>query len=301
MSGLPQGPDFMKYLGHWLDSPTTDACPLGGKASYYNAIDLSEEKDSVLASHFRTYHTPLKQQSDYINAMTSAMRISEDLSKRTGGKVYPYSIFYVFFEQYGRIVRTSKEVIILTLAAVFVVSSILLGSWQTGGIMCMTVLMIIGNMTGGMAVWKVDLNAISLVNLVIGVGIGIEFCSHIVRAFTGANGGGLPKRHHLAQRDRDERITIAMSEVGSSVSLSLFFFFFFFFFFFHVSFSSVLLLQITFITFCFSVVDLLIRSLLSLGFCWNLFHQVHWDCSSGTNEIEITRGEKCPSPSSHQC
>ncbi|PLW40125.1 hypothetical protein PCASD_07859 [Puccinia coronata f. sp. avenae] len=222
MSGLPRGPDFMKYLGHWLDSPTTDACPLGGKASYYNAIDLSEEKDSVLASHFRTYHTPLKQQSDYINAMTSAMRISEDLSKRTGGKVYPYSIFYVFFEQYGRIVRTSKEVIILALAAVFVVSSILLGSWQTGGIMCMTVLMIIGNMTGGMAVWKVDLNAISLVNLVIGVGIGIEFCSHIVRAFTGANGGGLPKRHHLAQRDRDERITIAMSEVGSSVFAGIF-------------------------------------------------------------------------------
>ncbi|KNZ45717.1 hypothetical protein VP01_786g3 [Puccinia sorghi] len=222
MSGLPEGPEFMKYLEHWLDSPTTDTCPLGGKASYSNAIDISKEKDSVLASHFRTYHTPLKQQSDYINAMTSAIRISEDLSKRTGGKVYPYSIFYVFFEQYSRIVTTSKEVILLALSAVFIVSSILLGSWQTGAIMCMTVLLIIANMAGGMSVWKVDLNAISLVNLVIGVGIGIEFCSHIVRAFTGANGGGLPKRHHLAQRDRDERITIAMSEVGSSVFAGIF-------------------------------------------------------------------------------
>ncbi|KAA1102941.1 hypothetical protein PGT21_000572 [Puccinia graminis f. sp. tritici] len=222
MSGLPEGHNFMKYLQHWLDSPTTDACPLGGKASYYNAIDLSKDNDTVQASHFRTYHTPLKQQSDYINAMTSALRISEDLSKRTGGKVYPYSIFYVFFEQYARILTTSKEVILLALSAVFIVSSILLGSWQTGGIMCINVFMIIANMIGGMAVWKVDLNAISLVNLVIGVGIGVEFCSHIVRAFTGANGGGLPKRHHLAQRDRDERITIAMSEVGSSVFAGIF-------------------------------------------------------------------------------
>ncbi|KAI7950224.1 hypothetical protein MJO28_009045 [Puccinia striiformis f. sp. tritici] len=222
MTGLPEGHDFMNYLQHWLDSPTTDVCPLGGKASYYNALDVSKEKDNVLASHFRTYHTPLKKQSDYINAMTSAIRISGDLAKRTGGKVYPYSIFYVFFEQYSRILRTSKEVILLALSAVFIVSSILLGSWQTGGIMCITVFMIIANMTGGMAVWEVDLNAISLVNLVIGVGIGVEFCSHIVRAFTGANGGGLPKRHHLAQRDRDERITIAMSEVGSSVFAGIF-------------------------------------------------------------------------------
>ncbi|POW02096.1 hypothetical protein PSTT_12036 [Puccinia striiformis] len=33
-------------------------------------------------------------------------------------------------------------------------------------------------MTGGMAVWEVDSNAISLVDLVIGVGIAVEFCSH---------------------------------------------------------------------------------------------------------------------------
>lgn len=222
MSGLPEGDEFMKYLSHWLNSPTNDACPLGGKASYSNALDISNRTDRVAASHFRTYHTPMKQQSDYINAMISALRISKDLSDRTGGKVYPYSIFYVFFEQYIHILATSQEVIMLALLAVFIVSSILLGSWQTGGIMCVTVLMIIINIAGGMAVWKIDLNAISLVNLLIAVGIGVEFCSHIVRAFTGANGGGLPKSSKLSQRDRDERISIAMSEVGTSVFAGIF-------------------------------------------------------------------------------
>ncbi|POW05182.1 hypothetical protein PSHT_10893 [Puccinia striiformis] len=212
----------MNYLWHWLDSPTTDVCALEGKASDHNAIDVAKEKDNVLASHFRTCHTPLKKQSDYINAMTSAIRISDDLDKRTVGKVYPYLIFDVFLEQHSRILRTSKEVILLALSAVFIVSIILLGSWQTEGIMCITAFVIIVNMTGGMVVWEADLDAISLVNLVIGVGIGVGFCFHIVRAFTGANSGGLPKRHHLAQRDRDKRFTIAMSKVGSSVFAGIF-------------------------------------------------------------------------------
>ncbi|POW20655.1 hypothetical protein PSHT_03243, partial [Puccinia striiformis] len=200
MTGLPEGHDFMNYLQHWLDSPTTDVCPLGGKASYYNALDVSKEKDNVLASHFRTYHTPLKKQSDYINAMTSAIRISGDLAKRTGGKPD--------LEDFQRSNLTC------TISS-FHSFQYPLRILANGGIMCITVFMIIANMTGG---WRCG----NLVNLVIGVGIGVEFCSHIVRAFTGANGGGLPKRHHLAQRDRDERITIAMSEVGSSVFAGIF-------------------------------------------------------------------------------
>ncbi|MBW0485509.1 hypothetical protein O181_025224 [Austropuccinia psidii MF-1] len=221
MTGLPEGEEFMRYLNHWLSSPTSEACPLGGKASYYNAIDLSS-RNEVSASHFRTYHTPLKQQSDYINAMVSAHRIADDISTRTGATVYPYSIFYVFFDQYGRILKTSKEVVLMALLAVFILSGILLGSWRTGGLMCMTVFMIVMSIAGGMGAWGINLNAVSLVNLVIGIGIGVEFCSHIARAFIGANGGGLPHRHHRAQRDRDERVCVAMGDVGASVFSGIF-------------------------------------------------------------------------------
>ncbi|KAK3187169.1 niemann-Pick type C- protein 1 [Lecanicillium sp. MT-2017a] len=36
---------------------------------------------------------------------------------------------------------------------------------------------------GAMAVFGVSLNAVSLVNLIIRVGISVEFCAHIARAF----------------------------------------------------------------------------------------------------------------------
>ncbi|KAL8875864.1 MAG: hypothetical protein Q9198_005836, partial [Flavoplaca austrocitrina] len=43
--------------------------------------------------------------------------------------------------------------------------------------------MIVVAVLGTMALAHVSLNAISLVNLVICVGIGVEFCAHIARAF----------------------------------------------------------------------------------------------------------------------
>lgn len=104
MSGLPEGPEFMRYLRHWLESPTNEDCPLGGKASYGNAISISADNSSVVASHFRTYHTPLKTQEDFINALAAAKRVAADLSKRTGTNVYPYSLFYVFFDQVSLLV-----------------------------------------------------------------------------------------------------------------------------------------------------------------------------------------------------
>lgn len=97
MNGLPEGEEFMRYLDQWLISPTDESCPLGGKAAYSTALKV--EDGSVALSHFRTYHTPLKTQDDFINAMAAAQRIAKDISKRTGSTVYPYSLFYVFFDQ----------------------------------------------------------------------------------------------------------------------------------------------------------------------------------------------------------
>lgn len=85
----------MRYLRHWLESPSDESCPLGGKAGYGSALRLGD--DTVDLSHFRTYHTPLKTQSDFIEAYAASQRIARDISKRIGAEVFPYSLPYVFF------------------------------------------------------------------------------------------------------------------------------------------------------------------------------------------------------------
>ena len=59
-----------------------------------------------------------------------------------------------------------------------------------------------------MAVLKINANAVSLVNLVMTVGIAVEFSAHIVRWFISCQG-----------KSRVERAQSALNHMGNSVSL----------------------------------------------------------------------------------
>ena len=216
MVGLPENEDFMGYLQQWLISPTDAECPLAGKASFGTALSVSPDGSDVLASHFRTFHSPLKSQADFINAFEAAHRIADDISRQTGAVVFPYSLFYVFFDQYAHIIAITQELIGLGLASVLVVTAFMLGSWRTGTIVTGVVALTVVSVMGIMPVFGISLNAISLVNLVISLGIAVEFCAHIARAFMSA-GSGLPVDHPAGEKERDERMWTALVDVGPSV------------------------------------------------------------------------------------
>ncbi len=65
-----------------------------------------------------------------------------------------------------------------------------------------------------MAIWNVNLNAISLVNLVICVGLGVEFCVHLARAFTTVSANS---SHIRMSPTKNTRTFEALVGVGGSV------------------------------------------------------------------------------------
>ncbi|KAK3316062.1 multidrug efflux transporter AcrB transmembrane domain-containing protein [Apodospora peruviana] len=216
LSGMPEGAEFVQYVNKFLSSPTDDACPLGGQATYGSAVVIDSEKTTIPASHFRTSHTPLRSQDDFINAYASARRIANDVSAQTGLQVFPYSIFYIFFDQYATIVPLTAALLGSAVGIIFVVSAILLGSLLTAAVVSLTVIMAIVDIIGAMAVMGVSLNAVSLVNLIICVGIAVEFCAHIARAFM------FPSRTFMERaknrfRGKDARTWTALANVGGSV------------------------------------------------------------------------------------
>ncbi|KAK4579992.1 niemann-Pick type C- protein 1 [Recurvomyces mirabilis] len=185
LSGMPEGEEFISYMEKWLKSPTTPECPLAGQATYGDAVVLDTKALSIPASHFRTAHTPLRSQEDFIAAYASARRIADSISERNEGvKVFPYSKFYIFFDQYASIVHLSTALVGSALAFILVITTTLLGSLATGVVVTFTVAMIVVDVVGTMSVVGVSLNAVSLVNVVICVGIGVEFCAHVARAFS---------------------------------------------------------------------------------------------------------------------
>jgi len=214
--GMPEGEEFMHYLEKWVAAPTDADCPLGGKASYSDAVVIDNKRTTIPASHFRASHTPLRSQEDFIAAYASARRISDGLKESTGIEVFPYSVFYIFFDQYASIVQLTATLLGSALVMILVVSSVLLGSIKTGAVVTLTVTMIVFDIIGTMAVFNVSLNAVSLVNLVICVGIGVEFCAHVARAFMFPS-RAVMERAKNKFRGRDARAWTALVNVGGSV------------------------------------------------------------------------------------
>ena len=47
-----------------------------------------------------TYHTILRNSSDFIDALKQARALSVNLTDELDHPVFPYSVFYVYYEQY---------------------------------------------------------------------------------------------------------------------------------------------------------------------------------------------------------
>ncbi|KAG7662150.1 NCR1 [[Candida] subhashii] len=230
MNGFPEGPEFMFYFNQWIQEPS-DPCPLGGKAPYGNTI--SRTSKNIHASYFRTSHTPLKSQQDFINAYKGAVRVVDEIKGFINDlDIFVWSPFYIFFVQYHTIVNLTFELLGAAMIIIWLVSSLLLGSIKSATVMTITVISILINIGGVLAIWDISLNAVSLVNLIICAGLAVEFTIHLTRAyvnspvslFENANEESLyssflaiSSLDELPARHRNLRAYSALSTVGGSI------------------------------------------------------------------------------------
>ncbi|KAI8026048.1 NPC intracellular cholesterol transporter 1 [Camellia lanceoleosa] len=104
----------------------------GGHGAYTSSVDLNGYESGVIrASEFRTYHTPLRKQDDFVNSMRAAREFSSRVSDSLKIEIFPYSVFYIFFEQYLDIWETAVINIAIALGAVFLVCLVITNSlWE---------------------------------------------------------------------------------------------------------------------------------------------------------------------------
>jgi len=122
-------------------------------------------------------------------------------------KFFPYSVFYVFYEQYLTIWTDLLVNLSYSLLIVFGVAFVVTGfDFFAGIVILLTVTMIIIHMMGLMYIWNISLNAISLVNLTMSIGIAVEFCGHLVHSFV-----------RSSCETSLEKATDALGNMGSSI------------------------------------------------------------------------------------
>ena len=134
-----------------------------------------------------------------------AVNNGSDIEKHVN--IFPYSVFYVFYEQYLTMWQDTLTSLAISITAIFLVTFIFMGFDIVSSLInLIIIILIVLNMGGLMYWWNITLNAISLVNLVMTVGIAVEFCCHTTRAFA-VNIG----------EDRVERARTILTSMGTSV------------------------------------------------------------------------------------
>lgn len=202
----PEGDEFMEHLEFFLQARPGPECALAGQAAYSTAVVPDYDLKTVNTSYLRTYHTVQKTQQDFIDGYDSTLRICKDIeSRHPGVDCFPYAITYVFFEQYQSIISVTIFLVLIAAVAVFLVNWIILGSFMAALCVIIPVFMIVVDLAGIMALWNISLNAVSLVNLVMGLGISVEFCSHLTRAF------------RISSGTKNQRAHLALKNIGASI------------------------------------------------------------------------------------
>lgn len=205
-SDRPSTSQFREKLPWFLSSLPSADCAKGGHGAYTSSVQLNGYENGVIhASSFRTYHTPLNKQVDFVNSMRAAREFSSRVSESLQVEIFPYSVFYMFFEQYLHIWKTALVNLAIAIGAVFVVCLAITCSLWSSAIILLVLTMIVVDLLGVMAILHIQLNAVSVVNLVMSVGIAVEFCVHITHAFLVSSG------------DRDQRTKEALGTMGASV------------------------------------------------------------------------------------
>eukprot|EP01025_Chloroclados_australasicus_P021691 TRINITY_DN22731_c0_g3_i2.p1 TRINITY_DN22731_c0_g3~~TRINITY_DN22731_c0_g3_i2.p1 ORF type:complete len:1302 (+),score=118.69 TRINITY_DN22731_c0_g3_i2:136-4041(+) len=210
-TGRPTVEQFQEYLPWFLKAKPGFQCAHGGLGVYDdslyedNGTIVGLNQGTIVASNFRTYYTTLHSQADFINSLRTVRNMVNNMQKELGLKIFPYSVSDIFFEQYLHIGFSSALILGCACACVFVIVLAFTSSIWASVILCATLVMMLVDLMGFMQVFKVQLNAVSLVNLAMALGISVEFVAHIMHEFVESRG------------TRTERAFSALSNKGASV------------------------------------------------------------------------------------
>ncbi|XP_055384891.1 NPC intracellular cholesterol transporter 1 homolog 1b isoform X2 [Condylostylus longicornis] len=219
----PTEETFNKYLIFFLSDIPDAKCAKAGRAAYADAISYHMDRnysvviDNTYLMQFSMTAVTSKQ---FYTTLNEARKISSNINqmfKNSGYtyKIFPYCIYFVFYEQYLTIWDDALFSLGLSLLAIFLVTFVISGFDIISSVMVLfMVTLILVNMSGMMWSWNITLNAVSLVNLVVSVGIGVEFISHIIRAYKNSSGSALERSK--------ESLSITGSSVLSGITLTKF-------------------------------------------------------------------------------
>ena len=110
-----------------------------------------------------------------------------DMAEKCEVPLMVYNSAFIYFDQFSAIVENTVRNVIVASAAMFIVSLLLIPHPLCSLWVTFAIASVIVGVTGFMAFWNVNLDSISMINLVICIGFSFDFSAHISYAFVSSS------------------------------------------------------------------------------------------------------------------
>lgn len=174
----------------------------------------------IEGSRLRFQVNAMKNQTMFINSYYYLHKVTRAWSeeRKVGtGSAFPYALYFVYYEQYTYIQGIALQSILLALAVVFVSIFVLMErNLRLSVLVTFCVLLMTVSQLGFIFAWNqlssvaTSINAVSVVNLLASVGLGVEFCIHMAHQFA------FSQRNRLGNTAVDHT-KYALASVGASI------------------------------------------------------------------------------------
>ncbi|XP_054673761.1 patched domain-containing protein 3 [Grus americana] len=152
--------------------------------------DINKTQDKIEASRFFIQMVNVTSAVDEKNLLNQL----RETAKQCGIPLMVYHPAFIYYDQYLVIVQNTIQNIVVAAGAMLIVSLLLIPNplcclWVTFAIASVIV-----GVAGFMSFWNVNLDSISMINLVICIGFSVDFSAHISYAFVTSGESSANKR-----------------------------------------------------------------------------------------------------------
>ncbi|CAM9260832.1 unnamed protein product [Ectocarpus sp. 13 AM-2016] len=213
----------------WADANTTYSANVGTSGGYpvyddrdtfYTALSafLADEDNArfltdvifddeglIKISRSEMYLINLVDTDNKVDALEDTREVADQST--LDPQPFAYSDMFLFAEQYLVIYNELLSSFGLALLAVLVLSLFVLGKVTVVLLVCLTLAIIDVELLGFVYHWNLDVNSITVIELIMAVGLVVDYMVHIVHYFL----------HQDPSIPKDARIAEALGEIGPSV------------------------------------------------------------------------------------
>uniref|UniRef100_A0A8C5Q6M2 Patched domain-containing protein 3 n=1 Tax=Leptobrachium leishanense TaxID=445787 RepID=A0A8C5Q6M2_9ANUR len=141
--------------------------------------DVELESNTIKASRFFIQTINLTSSIDEKNMLNQLRGIAKGCEV----PLIVYNTAFLYLDQYSVIVQDTVQNILVAAAVMFVVAILLIPNPLCSLWVTFAIASIIVGVTGFMAYWKISLDSVSMINLVICIGFSVDFSAHISYAY----------------------------------------------------------------------------------------------------------------------